>query len=206
MWNTIDYKDNMDYKDFIVFSESIGQGYIFPFSDGPNNNSNSGEFTYINMINSAKKYVYITTPYFIIDNEMLKALTVASKSGIDVRIVLPSIPDKKLVFALSRSYYEELLNAGVKIYEYTPGFIHGKLCVADDEVAVVGTINFDFRSFYLHYECATWMYNTGVETSIREDFMDIVGKSSEISLSNWKKRSLFKKILEAILRVFGPLL
>lgn len=209
MWN-IGNKDNfLDYGNFVLEEPEYpndDNGFILPFSDGPNNHGNPAENTYINMINSAKKSIYITTPYLILDNEMITSLTNAARSGIDVRIIIPHIPDKKIVFALSRSFYDKLLKAGVKIYEYSIGFIHGKSCIVDGEVAVIGTINFDFRSLYLHYECGVWMYNTGTEKKMQEDFIETQEKSIQIKYDVWKKRSIFKKFFEAILVTIAPLL
>ena len=125
---------------------------------------------YLNIINKAKKYVYICTPYLIIDNEMMTALCLAAKSGVDVRIMTPGIPDKKLVFILTQSYYRQLLEAGVKIYEYTPGFMHEKQCICDGEIVVVGTINLDFRSLYLHFENAALFCGYEAVSHVKEDF------------------------------------
>lgn len=209
MWNIGNKVNFLNYNDFIYEEPDYpndDNGFILPFNDGPNNHNNPSENTYINMINSAKKSIYITTPYLILGNEMITALTNASYSGIDVRIVIPHIPDKKIVFALSRSFYDKLLKAGVKIYEYEIGFMHGKSCIVDGEVAVVGTINFDFRSLYLHYECGVWMYNTGTEKKIQDDFFEILEKSIQIKYDVWKKRSFIKKIVEALLITIAPLL
>lgn len=206
MWNSKDNNEPLQVKDFISEYKNTGNGYVIPFCDGPDNSSNPAENSYMNLINTAKKSIYITTPYLILDNEILTALKNAAKSGIDVRIVIPHVPDKKIVFILSRSYYEELLNSGVKIYEYEPGFIHGKMCIIDEETSIIGTINFDFRSLYLHYECGIWTHFTGIEEQMSTDFYNIINKSIEIKLENWKNRSIIKKIAEAILRAFGPLL
>ena len=146
------------------------------------------------------------TPYLIIDNETNQALINASLSGIDVRIMTPFIPDKKLVNACTKSFYGQLLEAGIKIYEYKPGFIHSKIIVSDDEVATIGTVNFDFRSFYLNYECGIWICKTEEELKIRQDFIDNIEKCQEIKLEIWKKRKLDVKITEAILRLISPLL
>lgn len=209
MWNS-DLKENhLKYENFIEEEPNYpndDNGFILPFSDSPINKKNPAENTYINMINNAKKSIYITTPYLILDNEMITSLTNAAYSGIDVRIIIPHIPDKRIVFALSRSFYDKLLKSGVKIYEYSSGFIHGKACIVDSEVAVVGSINFDFRSLYLHYECGVWLYNTGTEKKIQEDFLLTQEKSIQIKYENWKKRSIFKKIIEAILVTIAPLL
>jgi len=206
MWNSKSSNDNLNIEDFTTTHESNGKGYTIPFCDGPDNASNPAENTYINLINSAKKTIFITTPYLIIDNEILTALKNASKCGVDVRIIVPHIPDKKLVFMATRSYYDELLKSGIRIFEYEPGFIHGKMCLIDEETSVIGTINFDFRSLYLHYECGVWTNNTGIEKDMYEDFINIQNKSIEIKLKDWNKRSKIKKMLEAILRSFSPLL
>ena len=184
----------------------VGNGFVLPYADGPNNTYNPAENTYMNIIQSAKDYVYITTPYLIIDNEIKQSLITAAKSGVDVRIVIPHIPDKKLVYACSRSFYNQLLLAGVKIYEYTPGFMHGKMCISDDRFATIGSINFDFRSLYLHYECGIWMYKTSAIEDMKKDFLKVVKLSERVSLKEWSKRSIFKKLLEAALRLIAPLL
>ena len=160
----------------------------------------------MNVINQAKKYIYITTPYLIIDNEMMTALCLASKKGIDVRIITPGIPDKKLVFLLTRSYYRQLLEAGVRIYEYTPGFIHAKSFVCDDEIAVVGTINLDYRSLYLHFECAAWMYQCQAVGQVKEDMLSTFRNSREVSLNTCKEQNVFRRGLQSILRLFAPML
>ena len=133
---------------YIHNSGIIHKGYVQPFLTEPlNNPNNPAEFSYMQMINTARRYIYITTPYLILDNEMVTSLRLAAQSGIDVRIITPGIPDKKYVFAVTRTFYGVLLETGVKIYEYVPGFIHSKNVVCDDETAIVGTINMDFRSF-----------------------------------------------------------
>lgn len=209
MWNMEEKQEKLEYSKFIEEEPEYpndSNGFILPFCDGPNNVDNPAENTYINMINNAKKTIYITTPYLILDNLTLNALTNAALSGIDVRIIMPRIPDKKLVFILSQSYYDKLLKAGVKIYEYKPGFMHGKMCVVDSEVSVLGTINFDFRSLYLHYECGVWSYNTDMEKKLSDEFTKIQNESEQIHYEKWKKRNIFKKICEAILFLIAPLL
>lgn len=206
IWNCGKKKIEITDEWFCYDKKSTGKGYVLPYADGPVNTHNPAENTYMNIIQSAKDYVYITTPYLIIDNEVKQALITASKSGVDVRIIIPHIPDKKLVYACSRSFYHELLLAGVKIYEYTPGFMHGKMCISDDRYATIGSINFDFRSLYLHYECGVWMYKTPVIKDMKKDFFKTMDISLEVSVRKWGKRSIFKKMLEAILRLFAPLL
>ena len=154
------------------------KGYVIGYGDSPLDEEMVGKMVYLNILNQAKRYVYIMTPYLILDNEMVTALQFAAKRGVDVRIVLPHIPDKRTAFAIARNHYPELTDAGVKIYEYTPGFIHGKVFLSDDIHAVVGTINLDYRSLYLHYECAAYLYRVEALKDIREDFE----KTMEVSM------------------------
>ncbi|TCT16060.1 cardiolipin synthase [Natranaerovirga pectinivora] len=207
MWNAFK-KSNDVLENFkppiknIQSNEDIG--YVQPFSDSPFNNEAIGENIYIELLSQAKRYVYIFTPYLIIDNEMKSALCMAAKRGVDVRIVTPGIPDKKIVFRLTRSNYLPLLKAGVKIYEYTPGFIHGKSYVCDDELGVVGTINMDYRSLYLHFECGTFLYKTPSIMDLKKDSLETIDKSKEIKVNNCKQ-GLFGSLFDAVLRVFAPL-
>ncbi|MDO4283256.1 MAG: cardiolipin synthase [Clostridia bacterium] len=182
------------------------QGYVLPCADGPDNRKNPIESIYIQTINYAKDYIYITTPYFVISEALLTALLNSARSGVDVRIILPHIPDKKMVQRVTRSYYEVLLEAGIKVYEYKPGFIHSKTFVADDNTAIVGTANLDFRSMHLNFECINWMYQTGEEMKVKQDFEEMLKNCIEIDLNEWKKRSIFKKVWEAILTAFAPMM
>ncbi len=181
-------------------------GTAVPFTDSPLDDEPVGENVYLNIINSAEEYVYITTPYLIIDNEMQTALVLAAKSGVDVRIITPHIPDKKAVFAVTRAHYRKLLRYGVKIYEYTPGFIHAKNFVSDDKTAVVGTINLDFRSLYLHFECAAWMYKCGCIADIKQDYLETLKQCREITYSDCLNISVFRRIGRAVLRLFAPMM
>lgn len=181
-------------------------GYVIPYSDSPVDNENVGEMVYLDILNQAKKYVYIMTPYLIIDNEMLTAITFAAKRGIDVRIILPHIPDKKYAFVLAQANYKELLAAGVKVYEYTPGFVHAKVFVSDDERAVVGTMNLDYRSLYWHYECSAYMYKVPAIKDISQDFLLTQEKCEEISHESIKKIGVFSKIVAYILKLVAPLM
>ena len=190
------------YQDMAFFSD----GYIQPYGDTPVDNEIVGENIYLNMINKAKHYVYITTPYLIIDNEMVTALTLAAKSGIDVRIITPGIPDKKLVYQTTRSYYAPLVRRGVRIYEYTPGFIHQKQTLCDGETATVGTINFDYRSLYHHFENGVLLHGCGAIGAIGEDFAQIFEVSREVTEQYKGKRSMGLRIIQCILRLFAPLL
>ena len=158
------------------------------------------------IIHNARRYVYITTPYLVLDNEMITALTIAAQSGVDVRILTPGIPDKKLVYMITRSYYQQLHRAGVKIYEYRPGFLHGKCIVSDDDIAVVGTINMDFRSFFLHFECATCFYNSSVVAAVKQDVLETINVSRQIGEAWLRKVPWLQSIAASVLRLFAPLL
>ena len=181
-------------------------GYVQPYADSPLDGERTGENVYLNMIKSAKKYVYITTPYLIISDEMQRTLTLAAKSGVDVRIITPGIPDKPLIYKVTRSYYAGLAAEGVRIYEYTPGFIHCKQMVCDDEVAVVGTINMDFRSLYLHFENACWFAKYRAVLAVRHDFETLFPVCREVTEKYRQKRSLALRGWECILRMFSPLM
>ncbi len=188
------------------FSEFSGRGFVQPYSDSPTDEEYVGENAYLNMIERAKDYIYICTPYLVIDSDMITALTKAAKSGVDVRIITPGIPDKWYVYQVTRSYYAGLLKAGIKIYEYTPGFIHSKTCVSDDKYAICGTINFDYRSLYLHHECAVWMYETPAVGQMKESYVQILEHCTQITPAFCARRRLPQRILQSLLRVFAPLM
>ncbi|MDD5952623.1 MAG: cardiolipin synthase [Oscillospiraceae bacterium] len=181
-------------------------GIVQPYSDGPWDDKAIGENVYLNMINRAKNYIYITTPYLILSNEIVSALQNAAQSGVDVRIITPHIPDKKYVFEVTRANYEPLIEKGVQIYEYTPGFIHAKTFVCDDEYATVGTINLDYRSLYLHFECGVWMYNTTAILDIKSDFIQTMKQSQHISLNFCRNTPWWRRMIRSILNAFSPLM
>ncbi len=208
MWDYLDgTTGKTDYSRYYptVWDENA-KGYVQPFADNPLDDEAVGETVYLNLINKAKRYVYITTPYLILSSEMLTALTSAAKCGVDVRIITPHVPDKWYVHAVSRSHYQPLIEAGVKIYEYTPGFIHAKTFVVDDDYAVVGTINLDYRSLYLHFECAVWMYQTPSVAQVRDDFFKTQQISQEITLEECRSLSFPRRLGRSVLRVFAPLM
>ena len=182
------------------------RGYIQPYHICPWDNEAVGQNVYLNLICRAKRYVYITTPYLVIDYSLTTALTSAAKSGVDVRIITPHIPDKKTVFELTRSYYQELLEAGVRIFEYEPGFIHAKNFVVDDLWATVGTVNLDYRSMFLHFENGVVQYGTPSVEDIRDDFLDTQAKSLPVTLEACRAVSLPHRLLRNLLRLFAPLL
>ncbi len=195
-------------RNAVAPAEAGVRSYALPLSDGPYGKipNRPAEYLYLQMINNARKYIYISTPYLVIDNEMSTALCMAALAGVDVRIITPGIPDKKYVYHVTRYFYGRLLKAGVHIFEYTPGFIHAKNIVSDDETALVGTINFDFRSFYLHFEDAVWVCGGNTVADIRRDFDDTLAVSREILLEEWEKRPWWYKVIQALLRLIAPLL
>ena len=205
MWK-FSTNDDFDYAKYRPTVSYNTTGYVLPFGDGPLDGHQSIEMSYINIINNAKKYVYITTPYLVLDNEMTTALRTAAQSGVDVRIMMPHIPDKKLVFMISRSYYQDLIEAGVKIYEFLPGFLHSKYIVSDDEISIVGTANLDYRSFYLHYEVVTLLYKTESVIDVKRDFDKALEVCHLVKLEETKKVSILKKALVSFLRVFSPMI
>lgn len=210
-WHTAKTEENI--KNFEpVFSpselmkENHTSGYVMPYSDMPQDKYQTGEYIYLDIINKAKKYIYITTPYLILDHEMMVALINASHSGVDVKIICPLVADHWYARAVAYSYYKELLDSGIELYEYTPGFIHGKTFCSDDEVAVVGSINLDYRSLYLHFECAAWFLDSPIVYSVRDDFKETLKKCQAITPESCTKMHPLRKILNALLRLFAPLM
>lgn len=207
MWNAFrsDTVDPGTLPEVHPVERSFSQkGYVQPFSDSPLDDEPLGENIYIEILSQARDYVYIFTPYLIIDNELQSALCLAAKRGVDVRIVTPGIPDKKLVFRITRSNYMPLLKAGVRIYEYTPGFIHAKSFVSDDDIGVVGTINMDYRSLYLHFECGALLYGHEVLKDLKKDALETFGVSREIRKEDLKETAV-ARTFDALLRLFAIL-
>lgn len=181
-------------------------GWVQPYTDTPLDREKVGQTVYLNMISRARKSIYITTPYLIVDESTYTALCNAAKCGVDVRIMTPHIPDKRYVFEVTRAHYQPLLESGVKIYEYTPGFVHAKNFVVDGEYATVGTVNLDYRSLFLHFENGVWMYQAPCIQEIQKDFLDTLKKCEEISLRKTRRLSIFGYLYRSILRVFAPLM
>ncbi len=181
----------------------VGRGFIQPYADTPLDGEATGAWVYDHILRCAADYVWITTPYLILDDAMCTSLTLAAKSGVDVRIVTPGIPDKRLVWATSRAYYPALLEAGVRIYEYTPGFMHAKLFLCDDRTATVGTVNLDYRSLFLHFECGAWMTDVAAVGQIKDYFVELFPRCREIRADELR-RSLPHRIKEALLQLFAP--
>ncbi len=180
-------------------------GYVLPYCNSPFESETLAQDVYLELLNQAKNYVYIFTPYLAIDDEMQHALCMAAQRGIDVRLVTPGIPDKRMVYSLTRSYYEPLIRAGVRIYEYTPGFIHAKSYLVDDEIGVVGTINMDYRSLYLHMEDAVLLTGCSALQKLKIDCMVTIEKSRRVTLQDCKRRR-HSLLWQAILRTISPLL
>lgn len=207
MWNAMK-KTDMDYAPYLTESEyqAKEQGFVHPYADSPLDSEYVGENVYLNLIKHAQHYVYIDTPYLIISDEMRRELCLAAKRGVDVRIITPGIPDKKAVYKMTRSYYNGLARDGVRIYEYTPGFLHAKQIICDGELATVGTINFDFRSLYHHFENGVLLYKYDCIQDIYNDFAATMEVSHEVTEEYKDKRKAFLRVGQAILRLFAPLL
>ncbi len=208
MWNGINKTDE-DYSQYkptcINLTSDDDRCVVQPFSDSPLDDEQLGENIYIEMLNQAENYAYIFTPYLIIDSQMQNALTLAKKRGVDVRLVTPGIPDKPLIFRLTRSFYKPLIYAGVKIYEYTPGFLHAKSCIVDDEIGFVGSINMDYRSLFLHFECGTIIYNSNIIKKIKNDYLSTVRLSHEIT-KEFPRNGIVGTLIDAVMRALSPLL
>lgn len=208
MWDVIRGEDD-DFTDFAPLKTLCGEiqapGWVQPFMDSPLDDHAVGENVYLQIINRATDYVYINSPYLIVDNEILTALCAAAQSGVDVRIVTPAICDSRIVHEITRSYYEPLIRAGVKLYEYTPGMVHAKTFLSDDRIGVVGSINLDYRSLYLHYECAVCMYQTTALGEMKAAYLDEVQKSTFITAEMCRQQRRGKHLIRAILRTLAPL-
>lgn len=198
-----------DYTGYYPYADTScsvrTDGYVQPYADSPTDVERVGENVYLQMIHGAKRYIYIQTPYLIPDDTMLTALCLAAKSGVDVRIITPYKWDKRLVHMTTRSYYRTLVDAGVKVYEYSKGFVHAKTMVADDVTATVGTTNLDFRSLYLHFECGVRLYGCSAIAEIRDDFLQTLPQCKQIAKADCRN-GLFRRILQGILRLFAPLM
>lgn len=207
MWNAARKRDE-DYSSYtgVSYGEIQSDGYVQPYADSPLDDERLGENVYLNMLKSARHYAWITTPYLILDDEMIQELILAAKRGVDVRIITPGIPDKKVVFQLTRSYYAPLVRGGVRIFEYTPGFLHAKQMLVDDRSAVVGTINLDFRSLYLHFENAVLLHGCSAIRDIRRDFEDTFPLCREMTEKYKGKRAVRIRVGQSLLRLFAPLL
>ena len=205
MWNVESWKPET-YGRYLGTVPVAEPGLFIPFGSCPFSDEHLAEMVYMDMINRARRYVHIMTPYLVIDNEMATALTFAARRGVEVLLILPHIPDKKSVFAVAKTHYLQLMEAGVRIYEYTPGFVHAKVLVSDDKRAVVGTINFDYRSLYLHFECGVYMEDAPAVSQVEADIQTTLTKSQPATIAECRSRPLRAKLTGWILRLFAPLL
>lgn len=208
MWDAC-RRENEDFSRYYPWQTNpcpvIGDGFVQPYMDSPMDTENVGEHVYLQILNQAKDYVYINTPYLIVDDSMVSALTLAAKRGVDVRIITPHKWDKWAIHMTTRSYYRELVKAGVKIYEYTNGFNHSKTFVSDDCTATVGTTNLDFRSLYLHFECGALLFNCEAVSQVKEDFLNTLTICQPITEEDCR-HNVFVRLFQDILRLFAPLM
>ncbi len=208
-WNTHSKEDN-DFEIYRPDPPTLelreSNEFVLPYGDSPLDQEPLGRNVYINMINNAKKYVYITTPYLICDEIIMNSLCQAAQNGIDVRIITPGIYDKKVVSWLTKDSYRVLLQNGVKIFEYTPGFVHAKSFICDDIICNVGTINMDYRSFYHHFECSTLVYNSQAVMNLKQDYFETLESCKKITADDLKKYNFFTKLAVKILKLFAPLM
>ena len=181
-------------------------GYVIPYGDSPLDNEKVGESVYMDILNQANDYVHIMSPYLILDGELETALCFAAQRGVEVKLILPGIPDKLAPYALAKTHYAHLLKAGVKIYEYTPGFVHAKIFVSDDDKGVVGTINLDYRSLYHHFECASFLYKVPAIKEIEKDYQETLTKCRIVTVESIKNEKWYLKLLGGVMKVVAPLM
>ncbi len=205
MWNITEREPDWKASSYPA-APCPAKGFVMPYGDSPLDKEKVGEAVYMDILNRANDYVYIMTPYLILDGELEASLKFAAQRGVDVRLILPGIPDKKTAYALAKTHYASLVSAGIKIYEYTPGFVHAKVVVCDDIKAVVGTINLDYRSLYHHFECATYMYDVDCIEDIKRDFHDTLQKCRPVTPETIRNEKITYKIAGRVLKVIAPLM
>ena len=208
MWN-LKRGPEADYEKWLSLPScemEEAKGYVMPYCDCPLDEYKAGEAVYMDILNRATDYVHIMSPYLILDGELETALCFAAQRGVDIKLILPGIPDKKVAYALAKTHYAALHKAGVKIYEYTPGFVHAKVFVSDDVKAVVGTINLDYRSLYHHFECATYLYRTDCITEIEKDYQETLAKCRQVTAESIKKEKLSYKLIGGLAKMISPLM
>ena len=201
--------DSPEFEKFLAYNplpSDEAEGFVIPYGDCPLDKDKTGERVYMDILNRSLKYVHIMSPYLILDGEMEAALKFAAERGVDIKIIIPAKPDKPIPYAIAKTHYKTLLESGVKIYEYTPGFIHAKVVVSDDIEGVVGTINFDYRSFYHHFECAAYMYATDCIDDMEIDFQETLSKCRKVTPETMKKEKKYLKLLGFIMKGFAPLM
>lgn len=211
MWNISEWRTE-DYERYFQVPKSSDQansdelGFVMPYGDSPLDQESVGEHVYLDILYQAKTYVHIMTPYLILDDDMVTALTYAAKRGVETVIIMPHIPDKQYAYLLARTYYEQLIDAGVKIYEFTPGFVHAKVFCSDDEKAVVGTINLDYRSLYLHFECGVYLYKNPAVADVEADFQKTLAQCQLITKEECRAYPFGKRMAGQALRLIAPLM
>lgn len=211
MWNISEWRTE-DYERYFQVPKSSDQansgelGFVMPYGDSPLDQESVGEHVYLDILYQAKTYVHIMTPYLILDDDMVTALTYAAKRGVETVIIMPHIPDKQYAYLLARTYYEQLIDAGVKIYEFTPGFVHAKVFCSDDEKAVVGTINLDYRSLYLHFECGVYLYKNPAVADVEADFQKTLEQCQLITKEECRAYPFRKRMAGQALRLIAPLM
>ena len=206
MWDYV-AETRTQYLDYLPESAyPASEGFVQPYCDSPLDSENVAENAYFNVLRHAQHYVYLMTPYLILDNEMTTELCLSAKSGVDVRIITPGIPDKPYVYYVTQSYYPELLRAGVRIYEYTPGFVHAKMFVSDGKLAIVGSANTDYRSLYLHFENCCQFFGGQIVNRVKEDFEATMAMCHEVTAEDIRRVPLYKWLAQMFLRLFAPLM
>ena len=205
-YNSISKVEILEFNSFKLPTNIKSNDVVCPFSDSPTDQEDVGHNVHMNLISNASRYVYIHTPYLVLDYTMEQTLILAAKNGVEVVITTPHIPDKKFVFEMTRSNYLNLIESGIKIYEFTPGFLHSKTIVVDDNIALIGTINMDYRSYFLHYECGTLITNKDSIEAIRDDYINTIKVSKEITLDDCRNVHPIKKLYRAILNIFAPMI
>ena len=207
MWQIDEGRDeSIHFLSYPVSPKKEAEGFVIPYGDCPLDNDKLGERVYMDILNRSLEYVHIMSPYLILDGEMETALKFAAERGVEVILILPGIPDKKIPYALAKTHYASLLDSGVKIYEYTPGFVHAKVFVSDAKEAVVGTINLDYRSLYHHFECATYLYGTECIHEIEADFQETLVKCRQVSMEMVRREKWFVKLTGRLMKAVAPLM
>ena len=211
MWNVMGQADT-DYEKYLKASQEgvedgnvqKASGYVQPYADSPLDGEPVGENVYLNLIK--KKRLYVATPYLIISDEMTRELGLAAKRGVDVRVFTPGIPDKKVIYGVTRSYYSGLVRQGVRVYEYTPGFLHAKQMLCDEDTATVGTINMDYRSLYHHFECAAYLYGGPTVGDVERDFQRTLEQCRRVTPETIRHEKLGYKLGGSLMKLVAPLL
>ncbi len=207
MWQIDEGRDeSIHFLSYPAAPKKEAKGFVIPYGDCPLDNDKLGERVYMDILNRSLAYVHIMSPYLILDGEMETALKFAAERGVEVVLILPGIPDKKIPYALAKTHYASLLDSGVKIYEYTPGFVHAKVFVSDAKEAVVGTINLDYRSLYHHFECATYLYGTDCIHEIEADFQMTLAKCSQVTMETVRREKWFVKLTGRLMKAIAPLM